>query len=90
VIVFFLEAHVLKAAVAAGKGAGKHMQVQVKKLFGGGLLQVDTFTAERYSPHQITRHNSKVQAPSPKGTTRLAKGVSNTAPKKKICFAPTT
>jgi hypothetical protein len=49
--------------------------------WGEGLLQVDTVTAERYSPHQITRHNSKVQAPAPKATTRMAKRVSNTAPK---------
>jgi hypothetical protein len=33
--------------------------------FGGFVLQVDTFTAERYSPHQIKRHNVKVQAPAP-------------------------
>jgi hypothetical protein len=27
----------------------------------GGVFQVETFTAEQYSPHQITRHNTKVQ-----------------------------
>jgi hypothetical protein len=54
---------------------------------GGGLLQVDTFTAERYSPHQITRHNSKVQAPAPRGATRSAMGVSSTALKRFFfCF----
>jgi hypothetical protein len=30
-------------------------------IFGGGV-QVGTSTAERYPPHQITRHNYKVQA----------------------------
>jgi hypothetical protein len=34
-------------------------------ILGGGVLQVDTFTAERYPPHQIKRHNPKVQAPAP-------------------------
>jgi hypothetical protein len=29
---------------------------------GGGVLQVDTFTAEPYSPHQITQHNSRYLA----------------------------
>jgi hypothetical protein len=29
------------------------------------------FAAERYSAHQITRHNSKVQAPAPKGASCL-------------------
>jgi hypothetical protein len=43
---------------------------------------VDTFTAERYSPHQIKRHNSKVQAPAPKGISRLVKGLSHTAQKR--------
>jgi hypothetical protein len=51
-----------------------------------GVLQVDTFTAELYSPHQITRHNSNVQAPAPKGTFRLFKGVCNTAPEIFICL----
>jgi hypothetical protein len=46
------------------------------------VLQVDTFTAERYSSHQITRHNCKVQAPAPRGTSILVKGLSHTAPKK--------
>jgi hypothetical protein len=46
--------------------------------FGGFVLQVDTFTAEQYSPHQIPRHNSKVQAPAPWGTSRLVKGLSHT------------
>jgi hypothetical protein len=54
--------------------------------FGGhpqhSVLQVDTFAAERYSPHQIKRHNSKVQAPAPKGTSRLVKGLSHNAPKR--------
>jgi hypothetical protein len=27
---------------------------------GGVALQVDTFAAERYSPHQIKRHNSNL------------------------------
>jgi hypothetical protein len=35
---------------------------------GRGVIQVDTFTAEQYSAHQIERHNSKVQAPAQKGT----------------------
>jgi hypothetical protein len=47
-------------------------------LVGRGLLQLDIFTKnsgdERYSAHQTTRHNSKVQAFAPKNTLRLAKG----------------
>jgi hypothetical protein len=35
---------------------------------GVGGSQVDAFTAEQYSPHQIQRLTSKVQAPAPKGT----------------------
>jgi hypothetical protein len=31
--------------------------------FGGICVTSGYFTAERYAPHQITRHNSKVQAP---------------------------
>jgi hypothetical protein len=50
------------------------------KIFGC----VDTFTAERYSPHQIKRHKSKVQAPAPWGTSRSVKGLSHTAPNKFI------
>jgi hypothetical protein len=55
-------------------------------LLGGFVLQVDTFTAERYSPHQITRHNSKVQAPAPWGTSSLVKGLSYTASKTFVCL----
>jgi hypothetical protein len=47
---------------------------------GGGWYLVDTFIAMLYSPHQITRHNSKVQAPAQRGTSRLSKGPSHTAP----------
>jgi hypothetical protein len=39
----------------------------VQIIFGGGgegVLQVDTFTAGRYFPHQINQHASKVQAPA--------------------------
>jgi hypothetical protein len=32
-------------------------------VIGGGVLQVDSFTAERYPPHQILWRYSKVQAP---------------------------
>jgi hypothetical protein len=42
-----------------GQGhAQQEMGLQVRSLqkLMGGLLQVDTFTAQRYSPHQITRH----------------------------------
>jgi hypothetical protein len=35
------------------------------------VLQKDTSTAERYSPHQTARHYSKVQAPAPKGASRF-------------------
>jgi hypothetical protein len=40
---------------------------------------VDIFSAEQCCLHKITWHESKVQAPAPKYTTRLAKGISNTA-----------
>jgi hypothetical protein len=59
------------------------------RLLGGFVLQVDTFTAERYSPHQITRQ-SKVRAPAPWGTSSSVKGISQGyqpyRPKKFFCF----
>jgi hypothetical protein len=50
--------------------------------FGEVVLQIGVFTGEWYSPHQIKRHKFKVQAPAPKGTSRLVKGLSHTTPKK--------
>jgi hypothetical protein len=52
----------------------------------GGLLHVDTFTAERqrHRSHQISPHypfhTSCKHLPAPKGTARLAKGLSKTTP----------
>jgi hypothetical protein len=37
---------------------------------------VATFTVERYSRDQTMRHGRKVQAPAPKGKTRVVKDVS--------------
>jgi hypothetical protein len=50
---------------------------------GGVVLQADTSTAERYSPHQMKQHISKVQAPAPKGTSRLV-GRTATPPQKEF------
>jgi hypothetical protein len=42
---------------------------------------VAALTSDRCSPHQTTLHHlTRVQAPAQKGVTRLAKGVSGTAP----------
>jgi hypothetical protein len=43
----------------------KPAAINLSSMYGGGLLQVDTFTVEQYSPNQITLHYSKVQAPAP-------------------------
>jgi hypothetical protein len=45
---------------------------------GGGLCY-KWILSQRYSPHQIKRHKSKVQAPAPQGASRLVKGLSHTA-----------
>jgi hypothetical protein len=42
-------------------GATRRCGLVTLEFFWGGVLQVDTFTAERYSPHQITQHVPKVQ-----------------------------
>jgi hypothetical protein len=60
-----------------------HQQVSlVACAHGRRLLQVDTSAAIWYSPHQITQHKSKVQAPALKGTSRMVGGLSHTAPQK--------
>lgn len=37
----------------------------------GGMLRVDAITADWYSPHHITRRQSKAPTPAVKGATRL-------------------
>jgi hypothetical protein len=39
------------------------------------VLQVDTFTAERYSPHQMMQYISKVQAPINKLCSQVGCGL---------------
>jgi hypothetical protein len=62
----------------------------------GDLLHVDTFTAERqwHRPHQISPHypihTSCKHLPAPKGTARLAKGLSKTTPLGWLFFCKAT
>jgi hypothetical protein len=61
--------------MSPGGGEGS---VTSERLLLWGCVTRDTFTAERYCPHQIQRHKFRVQAPAPKSTTRLVKDVSHT------------
>jgi hypothetical protein len=48
---------------------------EVLVVVGGGVLVVDTFTADGLSLHQLTRHDLNKQAPALNGTNLPSDGI---------------